>query len=63
MELEGVMFTEVNQTKTNAVCFHLIVESKKIKQMNKYNKTETDSLLQRTNYWLPVRRGGGQARY
>ena len=25
--------------------------------MNKYNKTETDSQIQRTNWWLPVGRG------
>ena len=25
--------------KTNTVCYHLYVESKKTKQMNKYNKT------------------------
>ena len=34
MDLEGIMLSEVGQTKTNIACFHLYVESKKIKQMN-----------------------------
>ena len=29
MDLEGIMLSEVSQTKTNNVCFHLYVESKK----------------------------------
>ena len=37
---------EVRQSKTNTVCFHLHVESKK---QNKYKKTEIDSPIQRTN--------------
>ena len=28
--------------------------------MNEYNKTETDSQIQRTNQWLPEERGEGQ---
>ena len=28
--------------------------------MNKYNKAETDSQIQRTNYWLPEERGSGE---
>ena len=28
MDMEGIMISEVNQRKTNAVCFHLHVESK-----------------------------------
>ena len=43
MDLEGIMLSEVSQTETYAVCFHLYVESKKIKQVNEYNRTETDS--------------------
>ena len=37
--------------------YHLYVESKKIKQTNVYNKTETDVQVQRTNQWLPMGRG------
>ena len=37
------MLRGVSQRKTNTVCFHLYVESIKIKQMKEYNKTETGS--------------------
>ena len=29
MDLDSIMFSEINQRKTNIVCFHLRVESKK----------------------------------
>ena len=29
MDLEGILLSEINQTKTNTVCYHLYVESKK----------------------------------
>ena len=32
MDLEGIMFSEISQRKTNTTCFHLCVESKKTKQ-------------------------------
>ena len=35
MDLEGFMLT---QKKTNTICYHLYMESKKTKQMNKQNK-------------------------
>ena len=37
----------VRHRKTNAICFYLHVKSKK--QVNKYNKTEIDSQIQRAN--------------
>ena len=37
----------VRHRKTNTMCFHLHVKSKK--QVNKYNKTEIDSQIQRAN--------------
>ena len=49
MNLEGVMLSEISQTKTSIVYFHLYMESTKTKQINKYNKSETDSRIQRTN--------------
>ena len=49
MDLEGIILSEISQTKTNTAGFHLHVESEKIKQTNEYNKTETDSQVQRTN--------------
>ena len=29
MDLEGIMLSEISQTKTNVLCYHLYVESKK----------------------------------
>ena len=29
VDLEGIVLSEVNQRKTNTVCFHLYVESKR----------------------------------
>ena len=47
MDLEGIMLSEIKSEKTNAACYHLHVESKKMKETSKYNK-ETDSQIQRT---------------
>ena len=44
------MVSEISQTKTNTVRYHLYVELKKIIQIY---KTETDSQTQKTNLWLP----------
>ena len=32
MDLEGIMLSEISQTKTNTVRYHLYMESKKIQQ-------------------------------
>ena len=48
---------EISQGKTNTVCFHLHVESKK---QNKYNYPETESQIERTNRWLTEENGGGR---
>ena len=42
MDLESILLSEISQTKTNIVCYHLSVESKKTKQTNVHHKTETD---------------------
>ena len=47
MNLEVYMIIEINQTMINTACYHLYVESKNIKQLNKYNKKETDSYIYR----------------
>ena len=44
MDLEGTMLSEISQRRTNTVCYHLYVESKKIKQMN-ITKQKTDSQI------------------
>ena len=43
MDLEIIILSEVNQTKTNIIWYHLYVESKKKKSTNKLiYKTEID---------------------
>ena len=41
--LEGIRLCEISKRKRNTVWFHLHVESRKTKQMNKHNKMETAS--------------------
>ena len=41
-----------NQTKTNVIWYHLYVESKNNVNEIIY-KTETDSQMQKTHWWLP----------
>ena len=43
----------------NTVWFHLYVESKNTKQINKQNEKEIDSQIQRTKWWLPEERKVG----
>ena len=61
MDLESIMLRELSQGKTNTLCYHLYVESKK-KQTNIYNKTEIE--IQRINLCLSMgnRKGEGQDR-
>ena len=49
MNLESIIISEINQTKTNTVCFHLYGESKKYDTNELIHKTETDSQTQKTN--------------
>ena len=49
MDLEGIMLSEINQTKTNTICYHLYVESKIRKQTGEYSNKEIE--LQRANQW------------
>ena len=51
MYLGGIRLSEISQTERNTVWFHFYVESER---QNKWtNKTETDSQIQWTNWWLP----------
>ena len=55
MDLEFIMLSAVSQRKTNTIWFHYMWNLK-----NKMNKTETDSQIQRTDWWLSEgRRVGG----
>ena len=38
MDLKIIIFSEVSQRKTNIICYHLHVESKKMIQMNLFTK-------------------------
>ena len=53
------MLSEINQTKTNTVWYHFYVESKKKKQMNKYNNRNR---VADTDNRLSERRGEGGRR-
>ena len=53
-DLEGIMLGEISQTEKDKHCMiSLICGTYKTKQMNKHNKTETESLVQITNRCLP----------
>ena len=54
MDIEGITWSEMSYRQRQI----LYVESKK--QVNKYNKTQTDSKIQRTNWWLSEGRGVGR---
>ena len=58
MDLDSIMLSKISPRKINTIQLHLYVESK-----NKTNEQilteETDSWIQRTNWWL--QRGGGWA--
>ena len=38
MDLETIILSEVNQTKTNIIRYHLYVDSKKMMQINLFTK-------------------------
>ena len=52
-DLENIIQSEVSQTKTNVIWYHLYVESKKNDTNQLTYKTETDSQTEKTNVWLP----------
>lgn len=63
MGLENIMQNKISRTeKTNTIRLHLHTKSRKTKQMNKQNETETNSQIERTNGWLPEGEGNGRKR-
>ena len=53
-DLGGITLNEVSQTeKDKKRVILLICEIYKTKQMNRRNKTETDSLIQKRIWWSP----------
>ena len=57
MDFEIIVLSEVGQTKTN-ITYHLYVESKKHDTNKLIYRTETDSLISKTNLWLPKGKWG-----
>ena len=49
MDLEGIMFGEISQTKEYKYCVLSLICKNLKNKMNEYNKPETDSWIQRTN--------------
>ena len=47
--MEGIMLSEISQRKTNFVCYHLHVESRKIKLMNIAKKKQTHRYRKQTS--------------
>ena len=43
MDLESIVLSEINQTKTNTI-YHLYVKSKKIQQTSEYNKKKSKQM-------------------
>ena len=52
MDLEIIILSGVSQRKTNVICNHLYVESKKIATNGLIYKTEEHSQTQKRNIWL-----------
>ena len=61
MDLEIIILSEVRQKKTNIICYHLYVESKKMIQMNLFTKHK-HSQTQKTNLWLSKGKGWGRGK-
>ena len=45
MDLEGIMLSEISQTKANTVWDHLYMESKKVQPSSAYNRNKADSQI------------------
>ena len=57
MDLKGILLNERRQRQTSDVYFTYMWNLKN--KMNEYNRTETDSSMQRRNQWLSRGGGGG----
>ena len=59
MDLETITLNEVNQTKTNIICYHLYVESKKMIQVNLFTKQKQTHGHRKQTYGYQRGKGGG----
>ena len=63
MDLKGIMLSEMSQRKTNTVCYHLYVDSKKEKLVNITKKKQTHRYREQTSgYCWGEGKGEGQDR-
>ena len=61
--MEGITLSEICQTKTSAVCYHLYVESKKYnKLVNITKKQQTNSEQTSGHQWGKCREGQNRSR-
>ena len=58
MDLEIIILSEVSQTKTNIIWYHLYVESKKMIQMNLFTKQRLTDIENKLMVTKGERRGG-----
>ena len=56
IDLEGTLLSEINQTETNTMYFHLYTESEKQNKFNRSRLTDTGNKLEVTR----GERGGGR---
>ena len=59
MDLEIIILSEVNQTKTSIIWYQLYVESNKNDTNELIYKTETNSQILQSNLWLSKGKHGG----
>ena len=57
-EVEIVILSEVSQRKTNIICYHLHVESKKMVQMNLLTKQKLSHKCRKQTYGYQGGKGG-----
>ena len=62
MDAEGIKLSEISQTERQILYDITYMWNLKIKT-NEFNKTETDSQIQRTNQQLAVGRGKGEGQW
>ena len=58
MDLEIIILSEVSQTKTNIIWYHLYMESKKTMQINLFKKQKQTHRLRKHTYGYKRGKGG-----
>ena len=60
MDLELIILSEVSQTKTNIMWYHLFVDDKNNDTNEHIYKIETDLQILKRHLWLPKRKRVGE---